>query len=87
MLAGPEAKSGQVCPMVLLSWRAWKPKRKAIGSNDAEAQAVLEGEDANTAQDGTVRSMLTRCRGPSNKLATYLESCAQTPEVATMLCR
>ena len=47
MLAGPEAKSGQVCPMVLLQWRAWKLKRKAIGSNDAEVQAVLEGEDAN----------------------------------------
>ena len=33
--------------LVLLQWRAWKLKRKAIGSNDAEVQAVLEGEDAN----------------------------------------
>ena len=47
MMAGPEAKSGQVCPMILLSWRAWKLQRKAIGSNDAEVQAALESEDHN----------------------------------------
>ena len=47
LLAGPEALHGKVCPMVLLSWRCWKLGRKAIGSNDAEAQAVLEAEDHN----------------------------------------
>ena len=45
MIAGPEALRGVVCPMVLLSWKTWKLKRKAIGSNDAEVQAVLEAED------------------------------------------
>ena len=33
--------------MMLLTWRSWKLKRKAIASNDAEVQAVLEGEDQN----------------------------------------
>ena len=46
-LAGPEAVAGCVCPMMLLTWRSWKLKRKAIASNDAEVQAVLEGEDQN----------------------------------------
>ena len=31
----------------LLAWRTWKLKRKAIGSNDAEVQAILEAEDQN----------------------------------------
>ena len=47
MMAGPEAKGGHVCPMVLLSWKSCKLKRKAISSNDAEVQAALEGEDHN----------------------------------------
>ena len=47
VIAGPESKTGAVCPMVLLSWRTWKLRRKAIGSNDAEVQATLEGEDRN----------------------------------------
>ena len=33
--------------MSLLAWRTWKLRRKALGSNDAEVQAVLEGEDWN----------------------------------------
>ena len=33
--------------MMLLTWRSWKLKRKAIASNDAEVQAALEGEDQN----------------------------------------
>ena len=33
--------------MDLLRWRTWKLKRKAIGSNDAEVQSVLEAEDCN----------------------------------------
>ena len=47
LAAGPESVSGCVCPMMLLTWRSWKLKRKAIASNDAEVQAVLEGEDQN----------------------------------------
>ena len=47
LLAGPGCIHGHVCPMDLLSWRTWKLKRKAIGSNDAEVQSVLEAEDCN----------------------------------------
>ena len=47
LLAGPESLSGEVCPMSLITWRTWKLKRKAIGSNDAEVQAMLEAEDQN----------------------------------------
>ena len=47
LAAGPEAPAGRVCPMVLLGWRTWKLKRKAIGSNDAEVQSILEAEDQN----------------------------------------
>ena len=47
LLAGPESLHGEVTPMMLLGWRSWKLKRKAIASNDAEVQAVLESEDYN----------------------------------------
>eukprot|EP00434_Breviolum_minutum_P014147 symbB.v1.2.012474.t1/scaffold861.1/size176854/4 len=47
LASGPEALTGKVTPMVLLSWRSWKLKRKAIGSNDAEVQSILEAEDQN----------------------------------------
>ena len=47
LLAGPECVDGRVCPMSLVTWRTWKLKRKAIGSNDAEVQAMLESEDQN----------------------------------------
>ena len=47
LAAGPECLSGQVCEMSLLAWRSWKLKRKAIGSNDAEVQSILEAEDHN----------------------------------------
>ena len=30
VLAGPEAKTGAVCPMVLLSWRTWKLRRRPL---------------------------------------------------------
>lgn len=33
-------------PMALVSW-TWKLKRKAVGSNDAEVQSILEAEDQN----------------------------------------
>ena len=45
LMSGPEALKGEVCPMSLLAWRTWKLRRKALGLNDAEVQAVLEGED------------------------------------------
>ena len=47
LLSGPSSLSGQVCVMTLISWRTWKLKRRAIGSNDAEVQSILEAEDAN----------------------------------------
>ena len=36
---------GKVTKMSLLTWRTWKLKRRAIGSNDAEVQSILEAED------------------------------------------
>ena len=47
LASGPDAPSGRVTPMILLSWRSWKLKRKAVGSNDAEVQSILEAEDQN----------------------------------------
>ena len=47
MMTGPEARARKVCPMVLISWRTWKLRRKSISSNDAEVQAAVEGEDHN----------------------------------------
>ena len=47
LAAGPDAVSGKVFPMTLISWRTWKLKRKAIGSNDGEVQSISEAEDQN----------------------------------------
>ena len=47
LLSGPSCIHGHICEMDVLSWRTWKLKRKAIGSNDAEVQSVLEAEDCN----------------------------------------
>ena len=47
LAAGPEVHSGKVTLMNMLAWRSWKLKRKAIGSNDAEVQSILEAEDQN----------------------------------------
>ena len=47
LLAGPKCVDGRVCAMSIITWRTWKLKRKAIGSNDAEVQAMLESEDQN----------------------------------------
>ena len=47
LISGPESVTGCVCPMSLIGWRTWKLKRKAIGSNDAEVQSILEAEDHN----------------------------------------
>ena len=47
LAAGPGSLDGGVSPMVILAWRTWKLRRKAIGSNDAEVQSILEAEDHN----------------------------------------
>ncbi|CAE7510524.1 unnamed protein product [Symbiodinium sp. CCMP2592] len=47
LVAGPGCLDGKMCPMSLIGWRTWKLKRKAIGSNDAEVQSILEAEDQN----------------------------------------
>ena len=47
LMAGPESARGDVCAMNILAWRTWKLQRKAISSNDAEVQAMLESEDHN----------------------------------------
>ena len=46
-LAGPECKDGHVCKMMLLQWKTWKLRRKALGSNDAEVQSMVGSEDMN----------------------------------------
>ena len=61
LAAGPEAPAGKVCPMALISWRTWKLRRKAIGSNDAEVQSILEAED----QNFRVRLLWTELHGAS----------------------
>ena len=45
LASSPACKAGHVCRMSLLAWRTWKLKRRAVGSNDAEVQAILETED------------------------------------------
>ena len=47
LVSGPNSLDGRVSKMMLLSWRTWKLKRRAIGSNDAEVQSILEAEDVN----------------------------------------
>ena len=47
LISGPSCRSGHVTEFMLVNWRCWKLKRKAIASNDAEIQAVLESEDSN----------------------------------------
>ena len=47
LIAGPGCVDGTVSPMNVLGWRTWKLRRKAIGSNDAEVQSILEAEDHN----------------------------------------
>ena len=45
LASSPACKAGHVCRMSLLAWRTWRLKRRAVGSNDAEVQAILETED------------------------------------------
>ena len=47
LVSGPGCSSGRISPMSLIAWRTWKLRRKAIGSNDAEVQSILEAEDQN----------------------------------------
>ena len=61
MVAGPESINGAVCPMMLIALPSWKLRRKAIASNDAEIQAVLEGED----QNFRIRLLWTEIHGGS----------------------
>ena len=44
-LSNQDALKGVPCPLVLVAWRSWKLKRVAIGTNDAEMQALVETED------------------------------------------
>ena len=43
--ASQDALKGVPTPMCLVAWRSWKLKRVAIGTNDAEMQAIVETED------------------------------------------
>ena len=47
LAAGPDVIKGGVVPMSIIGWKSWKLKRRAISSNDAEVQALVEAEDAN----------------------------------------
>ena len=92
LAAGPDVSTGKVVLMNLLAWRSWKLKRKAIGSNDAEVQSILEAED----QNFRVRMLWSELHGagldrPERradlviKHVWWLESCALIPEVDMML--
>ena len=65
MIAGPESLLGKVCPMTLIviAWRTRKLQRKAVGSNDAEVQSILEAED----QNFRARLLWTELHGPHEK--------------------
>lgn len=87
MAAGPEAMSGKVTPMILLSWRTWKLKRKAVGSNDAEVQSILEAED----QNFRVRMLWSELHGagtqrPSRRVDLVEEAENQSCHVQGVLC-
>ena len=59
LASGPSAVSGNISKMMLLAWRTWRLKRKAIGSNDAEVQSILETEDVTF----RVRLLWAECHG------------------------
>ena len=46
-LEGPGHDQGEPGPLVMVSWRCWKLQRVAIGTTDAEVQALVESEDSN----------------------------------------
>ena len=47
LVGGPGHANGDPGPLVLLGWKTWRLQRVAIGSTDAEVQAMVESEDAN----------------------------------------
>ena len=47
LLGGPAHREGAAGRLSIVGWRTWKLERKAISTNDAEVQSMLEGEDAN----------------------------------------
>ena len=47
MVGGPDHLNGYAGRLTIVGWRTWKLQRKAISTNDAEVQAMLEGEDSN----------------------------------------
>ena len=75
LVAGPTAVHGAVSPMMVIAWRSWKLKRKAIASNDAEIQAALEAED----QNYRIRLLWTEMHGASlqhgNPRQDLVEAC------------
>ncbi|OLP88348.1 hypothetical protein AK812_SmicGene30332 [Symbiodinium microadriaticum] len=46
-IGGPSHSCGVPGTLVLLGWKTWKLQRVAIGSTDAEVQAMVEAEDLN----------------------------------------
>ena len=46
-IGGPSHAQGVPGTLVLLGWKTWKLQRVAIGSTDAEVQAMVEAEDLN----------------------------------------
>ena len=45
-LCSPAICRGAPNPMILVHWKSWKLKRKSIGTNDAEVQALVETGDS-----------------------------------------
>ncbi|MCG8453447.1 MAG: hypothetical protein MI717_09735, partial [Spirochaetales bacterium] len=87
LAAGPDAHSGKVILMNLLAWRSWKLKRKAIGSNDAEVQSILEAED----QNFRIRMLWSELHGaglnrPERRADLVAEAEGQACMVSGILC-
>ena len=87
LAAGPDVLTGKVVPMNLLAWRSWKLKRKAIGSNDAEVQSILEAED----QNSRVRMLWSELHGvglcrPERRADLVTAAEEQACAVAGVLC-
>ena len=92
--SGPAASKGKVTYMAPLAWRSWKLRRKSISSNDAEVQAILEGED----QNFRIRGLWSKMNGAGSVLTkqdgyvtwhelwskTSKGSCAPTSRAAVM---
>ena len=79
LAAGPEAHAGKVCAVALIAWRTWKLRRKAIGSNDAEAQSILEA-------DARTRTLGSELHG-ANGRRPLCEDLVELTEKQTLLAR